>query len=116
VRTCIDCTECATHKGRCKAHHNAYEGRASVRARRKRRAVIARGNNAAANARKAARKAGYVECASCRMRFLASAVDVDHIKPLAHGGEDVDENVQLLCRPCHKLKTRGDFGIQAPPF
>jgi 5-methylcytosine-specific restriction protein A len=47
---------------------------------------------------------------------LASALDVDHIRPIAHGGEDVDENVQALCRPCHKLKTRTDFGFANTPF
>ncbi|MFK0294488.1 HNH endonuclease [Streptomyces sp. NPDC090442] len=66
--------------------------------------------------RKAVRKAGYVRCATCRMQFLPSAVDVDHITPLSQGGEDVPDNVQILCRPCHKLKTRQDFGTGAPPF
>ncbi|MFB7899235.1 HNH endonuclease [Streptomyces xiamenensis] len=36
--------------------------------------------------------------------------------PIAHGGEDIDENVQPLCRTCHKLKTREDFGVTKPPF
>ncbi|MFF0440158.1 HNH endonuclease [Kitasatospora sp. NPDC004614] len=35
---------------------------------------------------------------------------MDHITPLALGGEDIDENVQPLCRPCHKAKTCEDFG------
>ncbi|MFI1519136.1 HNH endonuclease [Kitasatospora cineracea] len=55
-------------------------------------------------------------CARCGLEFLPSAVDVDHIKPLALGGEDTDENVQPLCRPCHKAKTRADFGVFAVPF
>ncbi|MFI9721514.1 HNH endonuclease [Streptomyces sp. NPDC052396] len=66
--------------------------------------------------RKAARRAGYVRCAKCRLSFLASAVDVDHITPLSLGGEDVPENTQFLCRPCHKMKTRADFGAGVPPF
>nr|WSW47039.1 HNH endonuclease [Streptomyces sp. NBC_01001] len=37
-------------------------------------------------------------------------------RPLALGGTDTDGNVQPLCRPCHKLKTRKDFEAQAPPF
>jgi len=30
--------------------------------------------------------------------------------PLAHGGGDVTANVQPLCRPCHRAKTRDDMG------
>lgn len=43
-------------------------------------------------------------------------MDVDHVQPLALGGEDTDGNVQALCRPCHKLKTREDFGAASTPF
>ncbi|MDG4532570.1 HNH endonuclease [Streptomyces sp. AV19] len=45
--------------------------------------------------------------------FPASAVDVDHVRPLAMGGEDVDGNVQVLCRGCHQLKTRTEFGVRS---
>ncbi|MEU5031945.1 MULTISPECIES: HNH endonuclease [Streptomyces] len=31
------------------------------------------------------------------------------MQPLALGGEDIDENVQPLCKSCHNLKTREDF-------
>ena len=37
------------------------------------------------------------------------AVDVDHIIPLASGGERLDlHNLQSLCRPCHRVKTERD--------
>ncbi|MFE2409855.1 HNH endonuclease [Kitasatospora sp. NPDC059408] len=88
----------------------------NTRSVRARRAVIAAGTGAAARMRKAIRKAGHAHCAACGLRFLGSAVDVDHIKPIAHGGQDVDGNVQALCRPCHKLKTRRDFDFKKPPF
>lgn len=42
-------------------------------------------------------------CASCgkqRTRF-----EVDHIVPVADGGEDSRENLQLLCRNCHQKKS-----------
>nr|WP_237330295.1 HNH endonuclease signature motif containing protein [Streptomyces sp. BA2] len=32
------------------------------------------------------------------------------MQPLALGGEDTDGNVQPLCRECHQLKTRTEFG------
>ncbi|MEU9562678.1 HNH endonuclease signature motif containing protein [Streptomyces sp. NPDC093108] len=42
--------------------------------------------------------------------FPANGVDVDHVRPLALGGEDVDLNVQVLCHGCHQLKTATEFG------
>jgi 5-methylcytosine-specific restriction endonuclease McrA len=36
--------------------------------------------------------------------------EVDHIKPLEHGGSNDDSNLQLLCYPCHNLKTALDRG------
>jgi 5-methylcytosine-specific restriction endonuclease McrA len=31
--------------------------------------------------------------------------EVDHVIELAAGGEDSIENLQVLCRACHKIKT-----------
>ncbi|MFE0699423.1 HNH endonuclease [Streptomyces sp. NPDC058872] len=107
---CLDCREWATHKGRCHAHHKAYENGRSYQAHRKRREAIARGHNAAALLRKAVRKAVAGTCAMCGVTYLPSQVDIDHIKPLALGGEDVAGNVQVLCKRCHVVKTAMDFG------
>ncbi|MGW1200000.1 HNH endonuclease [Streptomyces sp. NPDC002536] len=41
-------------------------------------------------------------------------MDVDHVRPLALGGTDTDGNVQVLCRGCHKTKTRAEFGVTGP--
>lgn len=113
---CLDCRAYATHAGRCADHHRAYESGRSVQSHRKRREAIARGNAAAARLRRALKRVGRGSCARCGLSFLASAMDVDHIVPLSRGGEDVDGNVQLLCRTCHKAKTRVDMGYTSPPF
>jgi 5-methylcytosine-specific restriction protein A len=117
---CLECRGWATHSGRCALHHSNYNARRSIKSHSKRRAAIARGNNAAARLRRKVRaiiKSGeLVRCAHCPGLFLGSAVDIDHIKPLALGGEDVDENVQVLCKACHKAKTRTDFPRKNPPF
>lgn len=113
---CIDCGEQATHRGRCVAHHAEYESRPAVRSRRVRRERLATGNDAANRLRKIMRRSGMVDCAKCPSSVFASAADVDHIVPLAHGGEDVDDNVQILCRSCHKAKTRLDFAFSNTPF
>ncbi|MFD9424015.1 MULTISPECIES: HNH endonuclease [unclassified Streptomyces] len=46
----------------------------------------------------------------CLGDFPADGVDVDHVRPLSRGGEDVDSNVQVLCHSCHQLKTATEFG------
>lgn len=82
-----------------------------------RRDVIARGG-AAARLRKKLRtdlhNGRLARCARCGGEFLPSLVDVDHIHPLYQGGEDVEENVQVLCSGrtgsvgCHYIKTMMD--------
>ena len=54
--------------------------------RRRRAAVIARDGNG---------------CAMCGTR---RNLTLDHVIPLAHGGSNRIENLQLLCRGCNKLK------------
>lgn len=38
----------------------------------------------------------------------ADATDVDHVLPVALGGDDEVENLQSLCSDCHKRKTVQD--------
>ncbi|MEU6964643.1 HNH endonuclease signature motif containing protein [Streptomyces chrestomyceticus] len=49
-------------------------------------------------------------CDWCLGDFPANVVEIDHVRPLAMGGADTDGNVQVLCRGCHGLKTRTEFG------
>lgn len=52
------------------------------------------------------------ECAKSGIETLA--VDVDHIKPIAQGGDPWDRgNMQPLCRPCHARKTASEVGFGA---
>ena len=53
-------------------------------------------------------------CAKCGK---AGRLEVDHIKPLEHGGAVYDlGNLQALCRGCHIDKTRGERrGKETPP-
>jgi len=54
-------------------------------------------------------------CEHClKARRTRAAVEVDHITPLALGGEDVDGNTRNLCRPCHLAATAKQFGHEAP--
>ncbi|MCI4341093.1 MAG: HNH endonuclease [Thermoplasmata archaeon] len=45
-------------------------------------------------------------CRSCGIRARQSALEVDHIQEIANGGAPLDyDNLQTLCRPCHRAKT-----------
>lgn len=61
------------------------------------------------------KKAVKVKCALCptmgEVEFLTRRwpgflwLEIDHIKPLAAGGQTVIENLQLLCKPCNRHKS-----------
>ena len=68
--------------------------------------------------KRSGRLAEHYQCASCEDFFVARDVQVDHIEPVvnpAKGFEDwwtymnrlycEAENLQVLCKPCHKDKT-----------
>lgn len=50
-------------------------------------------------------------CAVCSLE--ASTGQYDHIIPLIIGGQNRETNLQLLCVPCHKGKTRLDVKLKA---
>lgn len=52
-------------------------------------------------------------CAACDAVFGAiSSFDLDHKIARGNGGTDRISNLQLLCVPCHRAKTKIDLGIQ----
>lgn len=64
------------------------------------------------------RLAKHYKCNKCKKEFTSSNVEVDHIKPVSSltGFTTWDdyikalfcskENLQVLCKPCHKEKTK----------
>lgn len=56
---------------------------------------------------KAIFKVQYGKCAYCRIE-LCVQYHVDHIVPLARGGSNDRQNLQLLCRPCNLAKGARD--------
>jgi len=52
------------------------------------------------------------ECA--RHNWPRQADEVDHIAGLQFGGDDNPDNLQSLCRPCHKRKTAQEQAGQQP--
>jgi ribosomal protein L40E len=51
----------------------------------------------------------------CRKCGAAENLEVDHIKPIHHGGEDNFENAQTLCRECHARKSHYEEWIKSRP-
>ncbi|MDV2299612.1 HNH endonuclease [Vibrio cholerae] len=48
-------------------------------------------------------------CQEClKNGVITAATDVDHIINKACGGTDAESNLQSLCKPCHKEKTRSE--------
>jgi 5-methylcytosine-specific restriction endonuclease McrA len=74
---------------------------------------------------KSGRLAKHYECNECHNDFPAKDVQVDHIHPIidpAVGFQTWDilianlfcekENLQLLCKPCHQIKTNAEKAIK----
>lgn len=66
-------------------------------------------------------------CAKCKKAFSSSQVQVDHIDPvvpIGQSGKDMsldlildrlwcdDKNLQVLCTPCHKKKSREEAQLR----
>ena len=50
-------------------------------------------------------------CQICLKAGIYRAADeVDHVRALAHGGTDDDDQLQSVCVPCHREKTAREFG------
>lgn len=50
-------------------------------------------------------------CAICTLPIRGKLLPAyDHIVAITNGGENRERNLQLLCVPCHKVKTGSDVG------
>lgn len=50
-------------------------------------------------------------CAKCGMlTAYPEGFQLDHIKALVNGGKDEESQTQVLCLPCHDIKTAIDLG------
>lgn len=48
------------------------------------------------------------KCANCKNTLVEREFDCDHKTPLANGGKNSIENMQTLCKNCHKKKTANE--------
>ena len=105
-RPCLECQRIAPPgNSRC-AQCSAKVRRKWDQSSEKRRSTrLSTGEGAARRLRYRINKLGYSDCVSCARRFVASNIEVDHIIGLAQGGQDIEENLQPMCKSCHYVKS-----------
>jgi 5-methylcytosine-specific restriction endonuclease McrA len=61
-------------------------------------------------------KAGGV-CTECTLPIRGKLLPAyDHIQALINGGENAESNLQLLCVPCHAIKTKADVAEKSRTY
>lgn len=48
------------------------------------------------------------KCGYCRVKLIGRKFHVDHIVPVAKGGNNSSRNIQILCAPCNRTKHAKD--------
>lgn len=48
------------------------------------------------------------KCSNCKTNLVEREFDIDHKIPIAQGGKNSIENLQPLCKTCHKFKTANE--------
>ncbi len=57
------------------------------------------------------------KCAVCTLPIRGGILPAyDHIVALVNGGSHRESNLQLLCVPCHKVKTRADVAEKSNTY
>ena len=105
MKPCLDCGQ-LSERSRCPTHHrqhNQQRDRAHTTRRRQ-----APGNGAARRTRDILNRHQQAICRACGLPHHPRNLEVDHITPLGAGGTDTDDNLQILCKPCHAAKTRNE--------
>ena len=114
-RPCLDCNRLTRPgRSRCDACNRV------VRKRWSRQSVLNRQNRmrgAGGGAQRLRRKVntqGGSPCMGCGPWHPAPSIVIDHVDPVGKGGTDQDDNVQPLCLPCHRIKTRQEQATPSP--
>jgi 5-methylcytosine-specific restriction protein A len=94
-----------TGESYCAAHQDNI-----VKAKRARRNG-APGDGAARRLRSVVRASNArAQCNTCKSAFGGTQIEIDHVVAIGSGGHDVASNLQLLCRACHRAKTKREQG------
>ena len=56
-------------------------------------------------------------CVICTLKIVGGLLPAyDHAQALVNGGSHRESNLQLLCVPCHKVKTRADVAEKSNTY
>ena len=106
-RPCLDCNRLTRPgRSRCDACTRAVRkgwDRGSVLNRQRRMRGAGGG---AQRLRRKVNTQGGASCMGCGSWHPARSIRIDHVVTVGSGGTDEDDNVQPLCLPCHRIKTR----------
>lgn len=97
--------------GLCGACAQGLARSPSTRAHAASRRSLAERHDAAARLRRQINAAGEAFCSRCLILFCAASLEIDHTVPLSAGGTDTDDNVRVLCKGCHRTKTRREQSL-----
>jgi 5-methylcytosine-specific restriction endonuclease McrA len=78
--------------------------KACVYQQNRRKKVMATGGKISPNIKNNLMVLQQGRCVCCRCDLTKAVVNLDHIMPLALGGEHTDKNMQLLCKTCNNQK------------
>lgn len=96
MRVCLGCTRLVSKGSRCPS---------CQRANRKRRKAEGRTGERGSTAASRKRRANVLARDGHRCRYCgAPATIADHVKALALGGSDTEDNMVAACRPCNSAK------------
>jgi 5-methylcytosine-specific restriction protein A len=57
------------------------------------------------------------QCCECGVLIVGSIrPEFDHVTAIANGGGNRESNLQLLCKPCHGAKTKGDVAEKSVSY
>lgn len=103
-RRCLEqgCRSVGYGTTRCPAHTRGLAARKNMKR------AAAPGDGAARRARRVLVDAGLGQCDGCRDWHSPPDLEIDHVKALADGGHDIAENLQVLCKLCHRAKSAAE--------
>jgi 5-methylcytosine-specific restriction enzyme A len=103
-----------SHNEKVKQYHKTKNGRASIKAASLNNASKKRNGIGKVSKEDILKLWDNYLCIMCNDK--KSKLQIDHIKPIALGGYNTYENLQLLCIKCHKIKSSYEKMLKTAPY
>ena len=114
-RPCLDCQRLTRPgRSRCDACNRVIRKQWSRQSVLNRQHRMRGAGGAAQRLRRKINTQGGSPCNRCGSWHPAPNIVIDHVHPIGNGGTDQDDNIQPLCLPCHRQKTRQEQATPTP--